>query len=68
MIIINFVDLLIEYKLCKAEEEFKTINVASNTESFLELQPKATTTLRYPIQVPFKGDVEIRLCGPEGDY
>ena len=50
------------------EEEFKTANVASNTLSFLELQPKATTTLRYPIQVPFKGEVEIRLCGPEGDY
>lgn len=50
------------------EEEFKTANVASNTLSFLELQPKAATTLRYPIQVPFKGDVEIRLCGPEGDY
>lgn len=50
------------------EEEFKTANVASNTLSFLELQPKAATTLRYPIQVPFKGEVEIRLCGPEGDY
>lgn len=24
--------------------------------------------MRYAIQVPFKGDVEIRLCGPEGDY
>ena len=36
--------------------------------SFLKLQPKEKTTLRYPIVVPFKGDVEVRLCRPNGDY
>jgi len=43
------------------------MNDYTKTQSFLKLQPKAKTTLRHPVTVPFKGNIEVRLCGPDGD-
>ena len=35
--------------------------------SFLEIKPKERATLRYPIVVPVKGDIEVRLYVAKGD-
>ena len=47
--------------------EFKTYNDDWKTKSILSLQPKEKKTLRYPVSISFKGDLEIRLAFHKGD-
>ena len=43
-------------------KDFDIVRNADYNNGALELQPKEKITLRYPFTVPFKGDIELRLC------
>ena len=49
------------------EEDFKMANDYDKSKTYLILQPKEKTTLRCPLMVPSKGDMEVRLCVHEAD-
>ncbi len=49
------------------ENNFVMTNNYDKSKTFLILQPKEKTTLRYPLIVPSKGDMDVRLCVHEGD-